>query len=62
MISYHGVAMSARFTLFKPLGLGNPLKYDETYTKTAMSDNNAPRHAGSRRVVGAIRGGDECEH
>jgi hypothetical protein len=43
MISYHAVAFSTRFTLFKPLGLGNPLKYDETYTKTAMSDNDAPR-------------------
>jgi hypothetical protein len=29
MISYHAVAFSTRFTLFKPLGLGNPLQYDD---------------------------------
>ena len=38
------------------------LTYDETYTKTAMSHNNAPRHAGSRESCQAHKGGDERKH
>ncbi len=62
MISYHAVTFSTRLPPFKPLGLGNPLTYDEIYAVTAMGHSDAPRHARGRGVVWALKDGNEHQH